>query len=311
MLFCKIAIRSSKISGRNVSKIAGFVGLSNVFRNFATKLPNNLETDGTVNINVGDINNYNSVPNEAFSQRSTTSSTAGNGSVAKEILDNAGIQLIYEDNHIIVCSKPPNMLSQSDFKTEESDTILGILKSYIKVKYDKKGDVFLGLLHRLDRPCSGIMIFARNSKSAARLSEHFKLRSISKKYVCIVEGIVASAGKIDNYIIPSTGKEVKVKVSREGPENCLAKLVYKPIQTFKFSDNGKVHNLTVLEVMLETGRKHQIRAQLSNAGYPIFGDSKYGSKLKFPTHLVCLHSRELSVVHPVSKEKVRLFFSSY
>ena len=236
-----------------------------------------------------------------------------NDDMARNILIKNKIDILYQDNHIIVCNKPNNLLCQSDHKTEECHTLLGLLKSYIKCKFDKKGDVYLGLVHRLDRPCSGAIVLARTSKAAARLSEQFRERTpnLKKTYICVVEGQLLREGVCENYVIPTATEKVnfgvKVEVKKKGPSNCFAKLCYTPLLQSSLkhtNEHGKILPLTLVNVELETGRKHQIRAQLAHIGHPLFGDLKYGSRNKMPLYSVALHARELTVAHPVGKQQV-------
>ena len=179
------------------------------------------------------------------------------------------LKVIYEDNHIIVVEKIPNIPSQAD-KTGDTD-MLSLVKSYIKEKYNKPGNVYLGLVHRLDRPVGGIMIFARTSKAASRLSNQVREKIFKKKYLAVVEG--------------KSNKEAK-----------LAKLDYKVLSY----ENQE--NLSLVEVNLHTGRHHQIRVQLANIGHSLYGDQKYGTTGK--NKQIALWAYKLTIVHPTTKEEM-------
>lgn len=183
------------------------------------------------------------------------------------------IPIIYEDNHIIATVKPAGVLSQADGSTKPD--MLTILKSYIKEKYNKQGDVFVGLVHRLDCPVSGVMVFARTSKGASRISEQIRGKSVTKKYYAVVHGIPKQKqGRLVDFI--AKGKNNTAEHSDEGKESSL---VYKTLA----SDEAK--KCSLLEIILETGRTHQIRFQLANIGNPILGERKYASSPKIPNRL--------------------------
>ena len=172
------------------------------------------------------------------------------------------LKVIYEDNHIIVVEKKPNIPSQKD-KTEDID-MLTIIKQYIKEKYNKPGEVYLALIHRLDRPVGGVMVFAKTSKAAARLSEEVRSRNLKKEYLVIVDGkMEKEEGTLENYLLKNE-KTNTSKVVKEGTKNSkLAKLDYKVLKY-----NEEI-NLSVLKINLHTGRHHQIRVQLANSGHSI------------------------------------------
>jgi 23S rRNA pseudouridine1911/1915/1917 synthase len=183
------------------------------------------------------------------------------------------IPIIYEDNHIIAAVKPAGVLSQADSSTKPD--MLTILKSYIKEKYNKQGDVFVGLVHRLDCPVSGVMVFARTSKGASRISEQIRGKAVTKKYYAVVQGVpMQRQGRLVDFI--AKGKNNTAEHSDEGKESSL---VYKTLA----SDEAK--KCSLLEIILETGRTHQIRFQLANIGNPILGERKYASSPKIPNRL--------------------------
>ena len=181
------------------------------------------------------------------------------------------LKVIYEDNHIIVVEKKPNIPSQKD-KTEDID-MLTIIKQYIKEKYNKPGEVYLALIHRLDRPVGGVMVFAKTSKAAARLSEEVRSRNLKKEYLVIVDGkMKKEEGTLEDYLLKNE-KTNTSKVVKEGTKNSkYAKLDYKVLKYNEEID------LSVLKINLHTGRHHQIRVQLANSGHSICGDQKYGTR---------------------------------
>lgn len=200
------------------------------------------------------------------------------------------LNILYEDNHIIVCVKPVGVLSQEDH-TKDPD-MLSILKEYIKVKYKKEGNVFLGLVMRLDRMTSGVMVFARTSKAASRISEQIRNGEVLKKYVAIVNGEVNQHGTLKDYLIKDE-KLVKSFVTTKE----LGKLAVLDYNLVGYKDN-----LSVVDVLLHTGRHHQIRVQFSNIGHPLYGDKLYGGLGDNHMHL---HAYYLSFIHPVTKEPMR------
>ena len=203
------------------------------------------------------------------------------------------LKVLYEDNHIIVVEKPPNIPSQAD-KTIDLD-MLTIIKNYLKEKYGKPGNVYLGLVHRLDRPVGGVMVFAKTSKAAARLSEQVRNKTFKKEYLAIVDGKLEDKnGTLENYLL----KNEKNNMSKVVPENTknskYAKLDY---EVLKYSNEI---NLSLLKIYLHTGRHHQIRVQLSYFGHSICGDQKYGTRGRGKQ--ISLWAYKLSIEHPVTKE---------
>ena len=197
------------------------------------------------------------------------------------------LEVLYEDNHVIVAYKPAGILSQAD-NTGDLD-MLTLIKQYIKKKYNKEGNVFLGLVHRLDRMTSGVMVFARTSKAAMRLSEDIKNHQFFKEYlaVCEGEGSQYEPKILVNYL-PKDEKNNKSYVSENGKE---AILTYQTIKT--------KNNKSLVKISLKTGRHHQIRVQMSNLGHPLYGDIKYGSKYQ---DNLALQAFKLSFYQPVSRE---------
>ena len=205
------------------------------------------------------------------------------------------MEVIFEDNHIIVVKKQPNIPSQSD-KTEDMD-MLTIVKEYIKEKYNKPGEVYLGLVHRLDRPVGGVMVFAKTSKAAARLSEEVRNKVFKKQYLAIVDGkFEEKLGTFEDYLLKNEKNNMSKVVKPEKKNSKYAKLEYKVLKY------NSVKDLSLLEINLFTGRHHQIRVQLSNFGHSIFGDQKYGTRGKGKQ--IALWAYELEFEHPISKEKM-------
>ena len=202
-----------------------------------------------------------------------------------------GVKVLYEDNHIIVAIKPAGVLSQSDGSS--APDMLTILKAYIKEEYSKPGEVYLGLLHRLDRPVSGVMVFARTSKAASRLSEQIRTRKVEKIYRCIVNGVLEGEGRLENFISKDEDRNIVTVIDKEKPGFKASYLDYKALA----SKDG----LTMVEVKLGTGRSHQIRAQMAHSGYPLIGDQKYGDKDKRCKD-IALEAYKLSFEHPVKRE---------
>lgn len=205
------------------------------------------------------------------------------------------LKILYEDNHIIVVEKKPNIPSQSD-KTGDID-MLTLVKDYIKEKYKKPGNVYLGLVHRLDRPVGGIMIFAKTSKAASRLSNQVREKIFKKKYLAVVDGkFEKNQGTLEDYLYKDERHNISKVVKKEKKNSKLAKLDYKVLKY------NPVKDLSLVEVNLHTGRHHQIRVQLSNFGHSIFGDQKYGTRGKGKQ--IALWAYELTIIHPVTKEEL-------
>lgn len=204
--------------------------------------------------------------------------------------------VLYEDNHIIAVNKTCNEIVQGD-KTGDvplSETV----KAYIREKYNKPGDVFLGVTHRLDRPTSGVVLFARTSKALTRLNEMFKSHEqIRKTYWAIVQGKPKMVeARLENYLIRNE-KQNKSYIAKQGAKDAkLAILTYK---TLTVGDH-----YSLLEINLETGRHHQIRCQLAAIGCPVKGDLKYGAKRSNPDGGICLHARQIAFEHPVSHDEI-------
>ena len=203
------------------------------------------------------------------------------------------LEVLYEDNHIIAINKPAGILSDSDRTGDE--TMADQVKAYIKDRYNKPGDVFLGIPHRLDRPTSGVIIYARTSKALERINEMLKERKLKKTYWAItIKRPPEEEGTLRNFLLRQLTDNTSKVVKNLHGEAKEAILHYK----LELS-RGKYH---LLEINLETGRHHQIRAQLSNLGCPIVGDRKYGYPEANEDGSICLHARQVEFIHPVKKE---------
>jgi 23S rRNA pseudouridine1911/1915/1917 synthase len=206
------------------------------------------------------------------------------------------MEVLYEDNHIIAVNKTCNEIVQGD---KTGDTPLSeTVKAYIKDKYNKPGEVFLGVTHRLDRPTSGVVLFARTSKALTRLNEMFKSHEqIKKTYWAIVQGAPkVPEARLENWLVRNEAQN-KSYIAKPG-----AKEAKQAILSYKTLVKGE--HYTLLEVNLETGRHHQIRCQLAAIGCPIKGDLKYGAKRSNPDGGICLHARQIEFIHPVSKQNI-------
>lgn len=207
------------------------------------------------------------------------------------------MEVLYEDNHIIAVNKTNSEIVQGD---KTGDTPLSdMVKQYIKEKYAKPGDVFLGVTHRLDRPTSGVVLFARTSKALTRLNDMFRNHDIRKTYWAIVKNAPEEPeGTLVHYLVRNEkqNKSYVYDLAKKGTQKAV--LHYRVL--------AKSDNYTLLEVQLETGRHHQIRCQLAHIGCPIKGDLKYGFPRSNPDGGICLHARSVEFVHPVSKQLVHI-----
>ncbi len=205
------------------------------------------------------------------------------------------MKIFYEDNHVLVVYKESGILSQED-NTKAPD-LLNMVKNYIKVKYNKPGEVYTGLVHRLDRNTSGIMVFARTSKAASRLSEDIRNHQFCKRYLCVVEGCLSGQKELCNYMIRNE-KENKSYVTKNINDK-LAILEYKALET-KIINNKEY---TLVDILLKTGRTHQIRCQMANIGHPLYGDAKYGAT-PINRNYYALSSYMLTFHHPTLKDEM-------
>lgn len=205
------------------------------------------------------------------------------------------IDVLYEDNHLLIVEKPVNIAVQED-ASKDMD-LLNMLKSYIKEKYNKPGDVYLGLVHRLDRPVGGVIVFARTSKAASRLSNELRKQQIYRKYKAIIRGTLPNKqGELVDYLYKDRKKNLVSVVSSKNKDGKKAILEYKVL--------SKKDNLSMLEVELKTGRSHQIRVQLANQGTPLYGDQKYGEHVNKHGQQIALWASSLSVKHPTKDEMI-------
>ena len=202
------------------------------------------------------------------------------------------INIIYEDNHLLVVEKPINIPVQKD--DSEDEDLLTILKQYLKEKYKKPGNVYLGLVHRLDRPVGGIMVFAKTSKCAARLSEQIRNKDFKKVYFAVVDGNIFASGTLQDKLKKDKKTNI-TKVSNEGKEAVL-----------HFEKLASKNNLSLVKINLETGRSHQIRVQFASRNYPLYGDKKYNKKSANEKQ-IALFAKEISFYHPITKE-LKTFF---
>lgn len=202
------------------------------------------------------------------------------------------IRVLYQDNHVLVAVKPPNLLTQRDSTGEED--LLGLLKGYVKQAYHKPGDVYLGLVHRLDRPTGGLLVFARTSKAAARLSRQVREGQMHKEYLCVCQG-TPPGGELRCYLRKDTHTNFVTVVPGHTPGAKEAALGYAPLQTRQGS--------TLCAVRLLTGRSHQIRVQFAAMGHPLYGDARYNPAAR-PGEQLALWSHRLCFAHPTRGESM-------
>jgi len=207
------------------------------------------------------------------------------------------MDILFEDNHLLIINKRPGELSQLD-KTGDN-SVLEKYKLYLKKKYNKKGNVFLGLVNRLDRPTSGVLILAKTSKALSRMNKMLVERKILKKYIAVVEKKpIRKKNTIINFLKKNQKQNKSYIVDETTKDSKKAILHYTTLK--------ELDNYSLLEISLETGRHHQIRVQLSNIGCSIKGDLKYGSKRSNSDKSICLHANEISFIHPVSKNEIKI-----
>ncbi|WP_088548411.1 RluA family pseudouridine synthase [Paenibacillus aquistagni] len=203
------------------------------------------------------------------------------------------IPILYEDNHILVVEKPVNILSQAD-STQDED-MLSLLKADLKLRYHKPGNVYLGLVHRLDRPVGGAMVFAKTSKAASRLSDTVRKHELGKEYAAVVHGTPSQKNGTLVHSLLKNERTNTVKAVPNGTAGSkLAKLDYETIGTHE--------QLSLVRIHLHTGRPHQIRVQMNEIGCPLYGDQKYGAQVNRAGQQIALWSIKLSFPHPTTKE---------
>lgn len=206
------------------------------------------------------------------------------------------LDVVYEDNHLLAANKPAMLPTMG--AAENVESLLTVAKDYLRQKYEKPGNVYLGIVSRLDAPVTGVCLMARTSKAAARLTESFKSRSVRKLYLAVVAGEPPAEAEILEHYLRKDERHRKVHVTTASAEGAqVARLRYRLL--------GTLHGTSLLEVELDTGRKHQIRVQLAKIGCPIVGDLKYGSNVDFEPG-IALHSRQLALEHPVRREPLEI-----
>ncbi len=203
------------------------------------------------------------------------------------------LQVLYEDNHLLAVFKPAGLLVQGDSTGDL--TLLEMAREYITIKYNKPGRAYIGLIHRLDRPVAGVVLFARTSKAASRLCDQIRKRMIKKEYWAVVHGkLLPSAGEISGYVIRHGRKSFLSNPDRTKAQ--IASLSYKTLE----GSSG----YSLVEIKLETGRHHQIRVQMAGMGHPVLGDRKYGSACRLPEKSIALLAKRLVVIHPTKGEEI-------
>lgn len=209
------------------------------------------------------------------------------------------IPVLYEDNHLLLVTKPPNIPVQQD-ASKDIDMVT-YLKQDIKERYQKPGNVYLGLVHRLDRPVGGVMVFAKTSKAASRLSNTIRKNEMEKSYLAVVRGVPEKSGTLKDFLWKDRDKNKTevVSANKKGAKEAI--LTYEVI--------GTVDDLSLVKINLITGRSHQIRVQFASRGYPLYGDQKYGSDVNKPGQQIALWAYKLTFPHPVRDEMVKTYSS--
>lgn len=205
------------------------------------------------------------------------------------------VKVIYEDNHLLVVEKPVNILSQGD-DTNDKDMV-NLLKNYVKEKYNKPGNVFIGLVHRLDRPVGGVMVFAKTSKAASRLSEQVRSKSFKKTYRAVIHGTMnKKEDTLKDYLYKNKKTNMVSVVNKNHKEAKNAELDYETLQS--------KNNFSLVQIDLKTGRPHQIRVQFASRKHPLFGDQRYGQDVNKVGQQIALWSYKIEITHPTTKEKM-------
>jgi 23S rRNA pseudouridine1911/1915/1917 synthase len=206
------------------------------------------------------------------------------------------LDILYEDNHLLAVNKPAMLPTMG--VADDRESLLATAKDYLRQVYQKPGNVYLGIVSRLDAPVTGVVLLAKTSKAAARLAEAFRLRRVEKRYLAVVEGGPVATSAILEHYLRKDERHRKVHVTHEACADAqLARLTYQVIATIK--------GMSLLEIKLDTGRKHQIRVQLAKIGHPIVGDRKYGSPSPLAAG-IALHSHRLELEHPVKHEPLNI-----
>ncbi|GAB3053732.1 RluA family pseudouridine synthase [Virgibacillus ainsalahensis] len=207
------------------------------------------------------------------------------------------VPILYEDNHLLFVEKPVNVPVQGD-RTNDQD-LLSYLKEDLKIRYQKPGNVYLGLVHRLDRPVGGVMVFSKTSKSASRLSDVIRRNAVEKRYLAVVRGKPQkNRDVLEDYLIKDRSQNIVYTTQPNRKDAKKAVLEYEVI--------GSKKGLSLLSIRLHTGRPHQIRVQLSSRNCPLYGDQKYGKKVNQPGQQIALWSQMLAFAHPTKKEEIKI-----
>lgn len=205
------------------------------------------------------------------------------------------IKVIYEDNHLLVVEKPVNILSQGD-DTNDKDMV-NLLKQYVKEKYNKPGNVYIGLVHRLDRPVGGVMVFAKTSKAASRLSDQVRTKTFKKTYRAVIHGTMKkNEDTLLDYLYKNKKTNMVSVVNKNHKEGKYSELSYSTL--------GKKDAFSLVEIDLKTGRSHQIRVQFSSRNHPLFGDQRYGQNVNKVGQQIALWANKVSFEHPTTKERM-------
>ena len=205
------------------------------------------------------------------------------------------VKVIYEDNHLLVVEKPVNILSQGD-DTNDKDMV-NLLKQYVKEKYNKPGNVYIGLVHRLDRPVGGAMVFAKTSKAASRLSEQVRNKTFKKTYRAVIHGTMnKESDTLKDYLYKNKKTNMVSVVNKNHKDAKNAELSYETLEN--------KNSFSLVEIDLKTGRPHQIRVQFASRKHPLFGDQRYGQNVNKVGQQIALWSHKLEITHPTTKEKM-------
>lgn len=205
------------------------------------------------------------------------------------------VKVIYEDNHLLVVEKPVNILSQGD-DTNDKDMV-NLLKQYVKEKYNKPGNVYIGLVHRLDRPVGGAMVFAKTSKAASRLSEQVRNKTFKKTYRAVIHGTMnKESDTLKDYLYKNKKTNMVSVVNKNHKDAKNAELSYETLE--------HKNNFSLVEIDLKTGRPHQIRVQFASRSHPLFGDQRYGQNVNKVGQQISLWSYKIEIEHPTTKEKM-------